>query len=245
MVRGEEVMIRGIILCYLKIKPTHGYEIQRYIQLSGVEQWAKIQSGSIYYALTKLEKEDNITVLREERTGSRVRKIYQITDKGIATLQEEMKEALNTPITNVGSIKFFTGPILYTLSKEDIISITKKHLRDLAEQKQYWTNWQNAKGGGKQSTLVDLSFEMTIQSIENQIKWHEELLNHLDTYIEESMEMMQMLKQFDVNLYEQQAGSKQTEQSIVYMERVKESMKDNPAMLKNVDLLIEELKRQL
>ena len=238
-------MIRGIILCYLKIKPTHGYEIQRYIQLSGVEQWAKIQSGSIYYALTKLEKEKNIEVLREERTGSRVRKIYQITDQGRDTLQNEMKEALNTPITNVGSIKFFTGPILYTLSKEDIIAITKKHLSDLMEQKKYWTDWQKAKGEGKQSALVDLSFEMTIQSIENQIKWHEELLRHLDTYIEESTGMMQMLKQFDVSEYEQQTGSRQTEQSITYMNHIKDSMKDNPAMLKNVDLLIEELKKQL
>lgn len=238
-------MIRGIILCYLKIKPTHGYEIQRYMQLSGVEQWAKIQSGSIYYALTKMEKENNIEVLREERTGSRVRKIYQITEKGIHTLQDEMKEALNTPITNVGSIKFFTGPILCTLSKEDIIAITNKHLCELKEQKEYWTNWQTVKGGGKQNTLVDLSFEMTIQSIENQIKWHEELLNHLDTYIEDSIAVMQMLEQFDVNQYEQQAGSRQTEQSIEYMNHIKESMKDNPAMLKNLDLLIEELKKQI
>ena len=30
----------------------------------------KIQSGSIYYALTKLEKDKFIKVLKEERTGS-------------------------------------------------------------------------------------------------------------------------------------------------------------------------------
>lgn len=238
-------MIRGIILCYLKIKPTHGYEIQRYIQLSGVEQWAKIQSGSIYYALTKLEKEHNIEVLREERTGSRVRKIYQITEKGITTLNDEMKEALDMPIANVGSIKFFTGPILYTLPKEDIIAITNKHISELKEQKKYWTNWQDVKGGGKQNALVDLSFEMTVHSLEEQIKWHEELLNHLDRYIQESSGMMQMLAQFDVNQYEQQAGNRQTEQSIEYMNRMKDSMKDNPVMLKNLDVLIEELKKQL
>ena len=72
-------MIRALILYYLSIKPTHGYEIQKFIQLLGTDQWMKIQSGSIYYALTKLEKEKCIDVLREERTGSRVRKIYKIT----------------------------------------------------------------------------------------------------------------------------------------------------------------------
>lgn len=84
-------MIRGIILYYLNIKPTHGYEIQQFINMSGMDQWTKIQSGSIYYALTKLEKERNIAVCREERTGSRVRKIYEITEQGRTTLLEEMR----------------------------------------------------------------------------------------------------------------------------------------------------------
>ena len=84
-------MIRGIILYYLNIKPTHGYEIQQYISMSGMEQWTKIQSGSIYYALTKLEKEKNIAVIREEHTGARVRKIYEITDLGTEVLQLELK----------------------------------------------------------------------------------------------------------------------------------------------------------
>ena len=84
-------MIRGIILYYLNIKPTHGYEIQQYISMSGMEQWTKIQSGSIYYALTKLEKEKNIAVIREEHTGARVRKIYEITEQGRHTLMAEMR----------------------------------------------------------------------------------------------------------------------------------------------------------
>lgn len=238
-------MIRGIILCYLKIKPTHGYEIQQYLQLSGVEHWAKIQSGSIYYALASLEKEKNIEVLREERTGSRVRKIYRITEKGMDTLQDEMKEALKTPITNLGSIKFFTSPILCTLSREDIVEITGNHIRELKEQKEYWIVWQKAKKGEKPNILTDISFEMNIQNIEYQIKWHEELLFHLDLYIEESKWMVQTLEQFDVSLYEKQPGKSQTEQSIEYMNRTKDTMKDNPEIVKKLDVLIEELKKQL
>lgn len=238
-------MIRGIILCYLKIKPTHGYEIQQYLQLSGVEHWAKIQSGSIYYALASLEKEKNIEVLREERTGSRVRKIYRITEKGMDTLQDEMKEALKTPITNLGSIKFFISPILCTLSREDIVEITGNHIRELKEQKEYWIVWQKAKKGEKPNILTDISFEMNIQNIEYQIKWHEELLFHLDLYIEESKWMVQTLEQFDVSLYEKQPGKSQTEQSIEYMNRTKDTMKDNPEIVKKLDVLIEELKKQL
>ncbi len=49
-------MIKVLILYYLSIKPTHGYEIQKFIQVNHMDEWTKIQSGSIYYAINKLEK---------------------------------------------------------------------------------------------------------------------------------------------------------------------------------------------
>ncbi|WP_235689849.1 PadR family transcriptional regulator [Clostridioides difficile] len=60
-------MIRTLILYYLNIKPTHGYEIQKFLQVSGADRWTKIQSGSIYYALAKLEKDGGVRVLKEEK----------------------------------------------------------------------------------------------------------------------------------------------------------------------------------
>lgn len=75
-------MIRSLILYYLNVKPTHGYEIQKFLQIAGVDHWTKIQSGSIYYALAKLERKDCVEILREEKNGGRIRKIYAITQKG-------------------------------------------------------------------------------------------------------------------------------------------------------------------
>ena len=122
-------MVRGIILYYLNIKPTHGYEIQQFISLSGIDQWTNIKSGSIYYALAKLEKEKNIAVQREERTGSRVRKIYEITAKGRETLIDEMRQELATPLFDLGSAKFITSPILSTLSQKEVEEILEKHIK--------------------------------------------------------------------------------------------------------------------
>ena len=121
-------MIRGIILYYLNIKPTHGYEIQQFINFSGIDQWINIQSGSIYYALTKLEKEKNIAILREERTGSRVRKIYEITEKGRETLVDEMRQELRAPLFKIGSPKFITSPILDTVPQEEAREIIDAHI---------------------------------------------------------------------------------------------------------------------
>lgn len=122
-----------------------GMKYKKFIQLSGIDKWSKIQSGSIYYALTKLEKEKNIEVLREERTGSRVRKIYKITSKGKKTLQKEMKAALSEPLFSIGSPKFITSPILDSLSREDMEQIIKNHIQELHETKEFWTTWSKIK----------------------------------------------------------------------------------------------------
>ena len=87
-------MVRALILYFLSIKPTHGYDIQRFIEINGMDQWARIQSGSIYYALNKLEKQGFIYTLREERNGARIRKIYAVNNSGKEELRRTLKEEL-------------------------------------------------------------------------------------------------------------------------------------------------------
>jgi len=241
-------MIRGLILFYLNIKPTHGYEIQRFIQISGVDKWAKIQSGSIYYALSKLESEKNIAVLKEEKTGSRVRKIFVITELGIITLHKEMQEALATQITNIGSLKFVTAPIISTLSKKELIAILSKHILELKSQKEDWELLKKAKAGDEQPKLIQLSYKMAIDSIENQILWHEELLDNLDENILESGSMRGIIEAFDADRYEVK-GKDSLELSVPRVEFAsgfKEAMKKDPKMaIDRLNKIIEELKTQL
>jgi len=241
-------MIRGLILFYLNIKPTHGYEIQRFIQLSGVDKWARIQSGSIYYALSKLETEKNIIVLKEERTGSRVRKIFRITELGIITLHKEMQEALAAPIANVGSMKFITAPIISTLPKKEMIAILSKHISELKVQKEEWELLKKAQACDNQPKLIQLSFKRTIDSIDNQILWHEELLDNLDENILESSSMTEIIKTFDADRYEIQ-GKDLLEPPVPrvdFANGFKEAMKKDPKMaIDRLSKIIEELKTQL
>lgn len=236
-------MIRGIILFYLNIKPTHGYEIQRFIQLSGIDQWTKIQSGSIYYALTKLEKEKNIRVLKEERTGSRVRKIYEITENGYKALQEEMRRELATPLFNIGSSKFITSPILATLPKDEMIRIIEKHIDELKEMKEYWSVWRTKKSTGQKHGLTDLSFQITIDSIQHQIMWHKELLDHLDDYIGEAKTMGKMISTFDADSIKEMDKMNENDERLEFLNRVKEAVSNSPeTALENINMLIEQIK---
>jgi DNA-binding PadR family transcriptional regulator len=238
-------MIRAFILYYINIKPTHGYEIQRFIQLSGIDKWSKIQSGSIYYALTKLEKEKNITPLREERTGSRVRKIYQITKKGKETLHEEMKAALSEPLFSIGSPKFITSPILDSLTQEEMTEIIKDHISKLKETEDFWTTWGEIKAGNKGNALSNLSFQITIDSIRNQILWHEELLRNLPLYQQEGTEINTMIRTFDADSLKESYTFSDNEEQLDFLNSVKEAvMKDPDAAVENIERIIAQLKKK-
>lgn len=236
-------MIRGIILYYLNIKPTHGYEIQQFIQLSGMDQWTKIQSGSIYYALAKLEKEKNIAVLREERTGSRVRKIYQITSEGKKTLYTEMKEELKAPLFQVGSPKFITSPILCTLEKSDIEKSITSHIQELQNSLSYWKMWSVKKNDTDKYDLTKLSFQMAIDSLNQQIAWHTELLNHIDYYTEQASMLSHMIRSFDADTVKHIETATDKDTQVQLLQDLKDAVTTDPQKaIDNIEELIKQLK---
>lgn len=236
-------MIRGLVLFYLNIKPTHGYEIQRFIQLSGMDQWAKIQSGSIYYALAKLEKEKNISVLREEQNGSRLRKIYAITDKGRDTLKQEMRAELASPMADIGSTKMIIEPVLGVLSKEEMVSILSEHIKSLEDKKAYWDKWKSIKA--ESSRLSELSFAMTIHSLENQIRWHQELLQNLDIYIEQSSQVKKVITSFVPENMETEEKDSEVDKRIEFIENIKNSLESDPkTAMESLDKLLNEIKKE-
>ncbi len=239
-------MISAFILYYLNLKPTHGYEIQKFLQVSNVDQWTKIQSGSIYYALTKLEKDKHIQVLREERTGSRVRKIYEITNTGRKELKRAMAEEMDRPITNIGSMKFFTDPMLSTLTREELSKLINNHIGKLKEQKEYWEQWYTIKVDDSAPALNRLSFQMTIDSLNYQIRWHEELLTNLDYYVEASKGTEQIIKTIDFDQMEEKSTSSEEEQRLQYALKLKkEILKDPENAVVNLDKIIHELESQI
>ena len=242
-------MIRGLILYYLNIKPTHGYEIQRFIQISGMDNWAKVQSGSIYYALNKLEKEKYIQVQKEERTGSRIRKIYEITESGRSELAREMREELAAPIIETGSLKYIVYPIISVLTTQETKKIIEKHIVDLQERKQYWETWRDIKCGVDATRLTKLSFDMTIHAMEDQITWHEELLNHLEDYRKEAGDLERMIKAFEPDSVsegsQESARQQEMQERLAMIERIKESVESDPQRaLVELNEIMEILKKQ-
>jgi DNA-binding PadR family transcriptional regulator len=190
-------MVKALILYYLSIKATHGYEIQKFIQVSGIDKWTKIQSGSIYYALGKLEKEKLVILIKEEKQGARIRKIYSITDKGRIELESALKVELGKEIVSIGSDKLFIYNMLNKVAKSEIIYIINEHIEELKEKNAYWSYWKEIKINEKSLEAEVIAFDMNISSIDFQIKWHEALLKDIDSYIDISKQQEEIIRNID------------------------------------------------
>jgi DNA-binding PadR family transcriptional regulator len=190
-------MIKLLILYYLNIKATHGYEIQRFIQMNEMDQWTKIQSGSIYYALGKLEKEGAIVLKEEIGSGSKARKIYAITEVGKVLLKELAIAEINTDLYTVGSDKFIVFPILATLDKVTMTAELESHIKILKGKLGYVTKWQAIKIHPNSSKVEVISFEMMISNLTDQIRWHEAMISEIDQNMITSREISNSIKRFD------------------------------------------------
>lgn len=190
-------MVKIIILYYLNIKATHGYEIQKFIQASGFETWTNIKPGSIYYALSKMEKSGELKLVREENRGSRVRRIYEITDLGVTELKKAIEKELNEPLVPLNIDKFILPITFNKLDKNEAISIIDNRIKELNKKLEYWKHWRNIKINENSTKVEIISFDMTITNYEYEINWHKSLIEEFDLYYELSGKNEEFIRSFD------------------------------------------------
>lgn len=237
-------MVKALILYYLSIKSTHGYEIQKFIQVSGIDKWTKIQSGSIYYALGKLEKKGLIVLVREEKHGARIRKIYGITEQGRLELEVTLKEEFNKELVGVGSDKLVTYNMMSRVDKKELIHIIKNHINDLRKKHDYWTYWKEIKINEESMEAEIISFDMSISSIDYQIKWHEALLKDIDSYIEISKQQEEIIRNIDFGEVEDTSETTEINDS-KRVQKLREEIINNPEDSKSkIDELISLLSKK-
>ena len=186
-------MVQLLVLYFLSIKSTHGYEIQQFIQLNYMDEWNSIKSGSIYYAMSKLEKKGYITLVEKIGLSEKSRKVYRITEEGQVVLKKMALEELLKPLTGVKSEKFLVYPITANMSKEDLLDGINQHLHLLNEQTQRIQYWFDQKKEG--ASAIELStFDVMFDTLSSQVKWHETLKMSIDEVINETHKITQMIK---------------------------------------------------
>lgn len=186
-------MIQLLVLYFLSIKATHGYEIQRFIQLNYMDEWNNIKSGSIYYAMSQLEKKAYISLVEKLGQSEKSRKIYQITSQGREALKKMASEELSKPLTGVKSEKFLVYPIVASLTEKELTVGIEKHLTELNQQLERIEYWFHEKKN--KANPIELStFNVMLETVKNQMIWHKTLLEHLTIIRRETDQVSSMIK---------------------------------------------------
>ena len=91
-----------LILKTVALEPAHGWAIARRIQLIS-DDVLKVNQGSLYPALHKLEHNGWIRAVWKESENNRRAKYYKLTDAGRRRLEEETSQwnRLSTAISSV------------------------------------------------------------------------------------------------------------------------------------------------
>ncbi|GFR39346.1 hypothetical protein PRECH8_26420 [Insulibacter thermoxylanivorax] len=165
-----------IILALLRSRPMHGYEIQQAIQLSRMDEWTNLLSGSIYYSLNKLEQEGYIRTEAEERTGARLRKIYAITDRGEERFKELVRESLGLAPHSVKS-DFAVGlNWIEAIPKEEALAILEDNLANLEKTLQNWQYGKEVKSEYGLTPYAVAAFDNAMAILEQDIKFVKQIM---------------------------------------------------------------------
>ncbi|MHC1723558.1 MAG: PadR family transcriptional regulator [Aminipila sp.] len=193
-------MVQLLILFFFSIKSTHGYEIQRFISLNKMSEWNNIKSGSIYYAINKLERDGCICMVAKSEEGEKKKQIYEITLKGKTMLRELAYNEMCKPLQGTTSDKFLVYPIVANLSKQELIQCIENHIDELNNQKIKIGQWRKEKD--KHSYPMEIAtLDFMKASIDNQIIWHKIFLENLEDTIQETEIITKLIRETDFMQY--------------------------------------------
>ena len=87
------------VLCLLRIRPMHPYEMQRLIRDWHKDEFLDLKRGSLYHAIERLRKAGLIDPIETSREGRRPeRTVYQLTEAGERHVCEWLKQLLAVPM---------------------------------------------------------------------------------------------------------------------------------------------------
>ncbi|OXM87161.1 PadR family transcriptional regulator [Paenibacillus rigui] len=173
-------MTNLLILGMLLQRPMHGYELQQQIQSQRLDVWSNVLSGSIYYALNKMEHEGLVVTESEERTGARLRKTYAITEQGRQTFMELLRSAMVQPPHETGSAFFTMIPWLSFLEKRDALVFLQQNKQRLEDMRLVWVSRREERAVVEQTGPILWAMDNTIEIIDADLRFMRKLMQALE-----------------------------------------------------------------
>lgn len=92
------------ILSLIAEQPRHGYEVEQVIDTRGMREWTEVGFSSIYYLLTKLERQGLLESRLDRDSRGPARKVYALTASGAQQLKQAVLAALSQPRSSYPAI---------------------------------------------------------------------------------------------------------------------------------------------
>lgn len=193
--RGDA--IRLIILGYLRERPAHGYEIQRWVRVQQMDRWSSVLPGSLYHALKRMEGEGLIEAVAEERTGDRLRKVYAITQGGERAFARIVRRLLATEPHSTRSDFALAVGWLDVLPPAEVVAILERNVRRLEQARQLWEIGRVVKAQYAMPPAVEAVFENARRVFDADIAFLRSLIRMVQegtTGLEETRKQLRQLK---------------------------------------------------
>jgi DNA-binding PadR family transcriptional regulator len=110
-------------------QPVHGYFVRRELLTWRVDQWAKLNPGSIYNALRTLERDGFIS--GESAEDKPAKTVYSLTEDGETEFFALLREALWRVVPSDKSRLFAALGFLYALSRDEVIEALESRIAQL------------------------------------------------------------------------------------------------------------------
>ena len=108
-------------------QPVHGYFVRRELLTWRVDQWAKINPGSIYNALRTMEREGFISAVDPDEKPTR----YTLTEDGETEFLALLREALWQVVPNDPARVYAATSFMWALSREEVVEALESRVAQL------------------------------------------------------------------------------------------------------------------
>ena len=173
--------LRAAILGLLSWKPASGYDLKRIISDSEIFYWSG-NNNQIYKSLIELQKEGLVTYQVQLQDSLPAKKIYSITEKGLAELHQSLLGVPHLPELH----KSFLIQMAWAeiLSYEEVLSLLEKYEAEIDNrlrmyQAQAARPGNNPERSPREKYLWKRILENLISAYQTELDWvrqtHEEL----------------------------------------------------------------------
>ena len=129
-INHREFAILGLISEFA----SHAYSLNQRIEERGMRAWTQIGMSSIYNDLGNLEENGLVDSYTEE-VDNRIRKIYQITEKGSYNLKKKIYDTLNEYEGRNDPDFYMAFSMLPFLSKQEQLEVFSNSLNKIKKHK--------------------------------------------------------------------------------------------------------------